>query len=496
MKRIVVFLLAAILFILSCVQAFPEEGGLRRFLPEGYKNDIEDDDRPETPGLDTNSYGPGSPGVTEEYPGGPGSPGEASQPSYGPGSAGATDAQASAAVVIPVGPDYGPEDFIGDYAEADTVSAGASPSGPSSPSSPSGGSLPQGPAHPKHGYCLPEGTRSVSSKISGIALPDLPDKVGIVSFSLSDGWIAVELDRQIPKLKILELNPVTGTESTIFSQKDVSDAEAHAISKDGEIFRIRMTWKVDKAEFNREYTLRDGEVSFFRCTLTEKLDASAYQYYTSAVRIVYFDEEGRVVSEVLTFESEKEAFYRILGYDAEGVLTYARQSWRSLEKYGYILDVVRDRTGAPTALMIRNGRYDLCFRCQPAGADLNSPRSVRATSRYIYEFDQQLTSRYPRLATGLPANEDISTFPGLATPTNLPTAEKPTETKSSDGNVKLWCLTYGSTLYVFAAEDPVIVMKGNRVIKNEGARDINGTRINIGKRLKDGSPQFDVLKIE
>ena len=73
-------------------------------------------------------------------------------------------------------------------------------------------------------YVLPDGLQAIDASAAGVTLPDgLPEPVQIVSFSVTDGLIRLELDREVPSVKILELNFLKAEESTIFSKKETED---------------------------------------------------------------------------------------------------------------------------------------------------------------------------------------------------------------------------------------------------------------------------------
>ena len=355
---------------------------------------------------------------------------------------------------------------------------------------------PKGPAAPKGGYKVPDGLASVPAKISGLSLPaSPPPAVGVVSFSVSDGVVSAELSEPVQKMKILELSGQENAESTIFSRKETASAEAHASNKNSTAFLVRMIWKQGKTEFTREYSARSGQTGFLKFTATEALDAEAYPPYTSAVRTVYYDESGNPVSEVFAFENEKESFSRVTGYDAGGNLTFVRQSWSSLVKNGYALDVVRDASGLLTALLYKGNDSDFLIRSQAANENIFSENGVRAASRDISLFDEDLSRKYLSLAIDLGVSE------GFATPTDLATATDLIEESAPlPENLRIWSLSYNRyprvTVYAFASEDPLLIMKKNRAVLNPGAKDIKGNPLKISQKLKSASPSFDLVAIE
>lgn len=453
---------------------------------------------------DDSSYGPGGSGVSDYSSYGPGGPGGSDDSSYGPGGPGGSDDSSdssdhtvTALEAVLAGPDLGPGEFPDDGAGS-SDSALLGPSGPSS-----SGGLAKGPGAPKRGYRVPEALMTVTPDISGEGLPEsLPPAVSVVSFSVIDGQVHAELDQDVPKLRILELSEGTGEESTIFSQKNASSAEAHTMTRDSAAFKIRMIWKLGNADYVREYSARSGDAEFFRCTATETLDAADYFPYTSAVRTVYFNEDGIPVSVVLDLENDKEAFTRITGYDVDGSLTFVRQSWRTLEKYGYVMEVVQDGKGMLTALALRDNKFDIYIRSCPAGEDLLAEKSIRAVSRDTDLFDEALASKYPSLAAGISASgsRPRRSFLGAATPTDLPAATDPPAAEALDANTRIWALNFDrypdTAVYVFVTADPVLDMRGKYAVINTDARDIAGNPVRIGKELKTGIPAFDLIMIK
>ena len=466
LKRFLVLMFAAALAFLPCVRALSESEGA--------------DDSDYGPG--SVSGGPGSALVVTETPGGPGN-------SVG---------SPAASAVFSTGQDLGPGEIIRD---ASAGSADTSSSGPGGPSS-SKYAQPRGPLAPKQGYKTPETLATVPSDVSRLSMPGgLPDSVGIVSFTAENGTVLAELDHPVPKLRILEL---TGTDdgSTIFSRKDAAAAETHATSKGSTAFRIQMIWEQGQVQYVREYNAQSSQTAFFRCTATEKLKAEEYAPYTSAVRTIYFNEDLAPISEVISMESEDESYSRIAGYDAEGKLAYVRQTWCSLIKNGYLLDIVQDSTGQITAISYDTDRADYYIRSQRADGDLLSEDSVRMTSRDISLFDEELRRKYPSLGKGLAGSGGPgSPFIEYSTPTDLATAtDLEEESEPLPENARIWSLSYRRfphiVVYVFTTEDPVLVMKNGRVVLNSAAKDLSGNRLKISQKLKSASPSFEPLTIE
>ena len=454
--------------------------------------------------LPDSSYGPG--GISNEtneadYSGGPGSSGGPGA-SYGPGS---LDQSAAVSTAAAPEPDYGPGDVIGELAAAAANTAVTGPGGPSSPGGSSPGSKKstyerKSPLTPKYGYKIPAGLEHVSATAAGVPAPELPPPAKVTSFTVTDGTVYAQLDQPVRKLKIFEVENASGTESTVFSRKDVSSAEAHVISDGSTVFKVRMPETLGNAEYVREYFARSGQASFLRCTVTETLDAAACAPFTSGVRTLYYDENNILVTELITVQNEDESFSRVCGYDPAGNLTYVRQTWRALEKKGftdgYILDLVLDSKGEPTAVMLKSDKADFLFRSQRADEDLLSARSVRTTSRDIYAFDAKLTAKYPVLAEGIAAVQS-----GLATPTDLSAVEEdPVETVQPPENTLIWSLSYNrypkATVLVFATENPLFVVRKNKIVPDSYARDINGDFMRIKVALKSDTPPVDLVTIE
>lgn len=547
MKRTVVVLLAAVLILLPGIRGLSDAGGLLRFIPEGYTRDT-----------DSSSDNTDDSDISGSSSDSPASPDTDTESSYGPWSS--TDDSGDDSDFVPFSfdkPDYGPGEIIEDTSESNGTARGPGGSSYLSP----------GPPAPAKGYRIPAGLETVPSKVSRVSVPDsIPGTVGIVSFSETDDEVFIELDQAVPKLKILEVNGNTNVESTIFSKKNASSAKAHKTSRNSAAFKLRMIWNLDGLEYVREYCTRDGEMLFYRCTLTGNLDAEPYSPFTTAVRTLYFDENGNLVTEVYELRNKKDSFTRTAGYGTDGELTFTRQSWRSLEKYGYVLDIVRDGTGTLTALMLKNSKDDLYIRSEPADENLLSDNSVRATSRDISLFDDTLRIKYPCLASDIDAAEedslsssgpatptdldspagpatptDLASPAGPATPADLAPAGDPAGTADPDpetdpaeetgpggetdpddeadpgdeteppeeesiaeisipDGARLWCLSSDlypyTTIYLFASEDPLLLMKGNKIILNAKAKDIEGNPPDTGSLLKSGTPAFDRLIID
>lgn len=466
LKRTAVIFLLILLMMLPCLYSLAESEG-----PGG--SEYAPDEFSDSPGPSETAEGVAGPGYSSVGPGGPGMLPAISLSAFD-------------------GPDYGPGEIVRDVSDSSASSVSVGPGGPSS----GGYAQPKGPAAPKGGYKVPDGLASVPAKISGLSLPaSPPPAVGVVSFSVSDGVVSAELSEPVQKMKILELSGQENAESTIFSRKETASAEAHASNKNTTVFLVRMIWKQGKTEFTREYSARSGQTGFLKFTATEALDAEAYPPYTSAVRTVYYDESGVPVSEVFAFENEKESFSRVTGYDADGNLTFVRQSWSSLVKNGYALDVVRDASGLLTALLYKGNDSDFLIRSQAVNENIFSENGVRAASRDISLFDDDLSRKYLSLAIDLGVSE------GFATPTDLATATDLIEESAPlPENLRIWSLSYNRyprvTVYAFASEDPLLIMKKNRAVLNPGAKDIKGNPLKISQKLKSASPSFDLVAIE
>ena len=89
------------------------------------------------------------------------------------------------------------------------------------------------------GCALPETLRTVPASAEALSMPDtLPELARVNSFSVLDGLITLELDREVPSLKITELNFVELVESTIFSKKNTAAAETNRTGDDNSIFTV------------------------------------------------------------------------------------------------------------------------------------------------------------------------------------------------------------------------------------------------------------------
>ena len=99
-------------------------------------------------------------------------------------------------------------------------------------------------------YQLPDNLKAVSATADQISLPDsLPEHAHVVSFSNENGLISVTLDREVPSLKIKELNFVKGEESTIFSKANTATAQAHQAGDQYSVFSALITWKLNGPKY-------------------------------------------------------------------------------------------------------------------------------------------------------------------------------------------------------------------------------------------------------
>ena len=102
-------------------------------------------------------------------------------------------------------------------------------------------------------YPLPDSLKSIPGAVADMALPSgLPEPVHITAFSITDGLITVELDQEVPKLKIMELNLLTGEESTIYSRKNTASGETHRTGNDSSVFTVRMIWDPKGMAYTQE----------------------------------------------------------------------------------------------------------------------------------------------------------------------------------------------------------------------------------------------------
>ena len=133
-------------------------------------------------------------------------------------------------------------------------------------------------------YQLPDNLKAVSATADQISLPDgLPEHAHVVSFSNENGLISVTLDREVPSLKIKELNFVKGEESTIFLNMNTATAEAHQYGEQcTRFFSAMVTWKMTDREIYRGIHTWSGDLAASAPACIEKAVAGQSPSWDSA----------------------------------------------------------------------------------------------------------------------------------------------------------------------------------------------------------------------
>lgn len=321
---------------------------------------------------------------------------------------------------------------------------------------------------------LPAALKTVPKDIADLPLPDrLPPYVRIQTFGIDEnGAIHLELSDTVPQLRILEQNLHDDDESTIFTKRNASSADAHMTGTEYSFFIIRMIWQLGGMEYVREYSNASGDLCFVSCTVSGTADPSAFGPYASAVRTLEFSEAGIPFSETWTLENEKDRFIRAAVYDQTGSLASVKQVWESVkaDDYRYIIEMSGD--GGMTAMTVedRKNRFYM--------SNVRPDRQPDAVLELLTEvldptaFEEQLDRKYPQLSHG---------------PASIP------------ADTRIWALNFGdfieSDVYAFISADPVIILKDGMAALNLNAKDINGDKIRLRKN-RITSPVMEIVAIQ
>ena len=94
-------------------------------------------------------------------------------------------------------------------------------------------------------YTLPDALKNVPRKAEELSIPgELPPYVQITVWKVEEnGAIHLELEEPVPRLKIMEQNILEDVESTIFTKKNATVADAHQVGKEDPVFSVKMIWK-------------------------------------------------------------------------------------------------------------------------------------------------------------------------------------------------------------------------------------------------------------
>lgn len=355
-------------------------------------------------------------------------------------------------------------------------------------------------------YVLPDGLQAIDASAAGVTLPDgLPEPVQIVSFSVTDGLIRLELDREVPSVKILELNFLKAEESTIFSKKETAAAETHRTGDENSVFTVRLTWSLDGLSYIREYNTWSGELQFSRAYLTETPDAAGFTSWDAVSRDLAFRENGSLLTETWKLEKRSESFTRAAHYGEDGRLESYDLNWLSADYGGDLLNATLTPGGAVLALQCRTKKTDFTVDSLPLDADAQAILNLRDNSYNPGVFEGCLRAAYPRLTETLYSAQAVPGQPSTATDlpstaTDLPVSEDVPAEEIPEGepteNTRLWLVAFGdyfeSTVYGFASDDPLFILEDGKAVPNPAAKDINGTPVEYNEMNKAQTPAFEV----
>ena len=359
-------------------------------------------------------------------------------------------------------------------------------------------------------YQLPDSLKTVSATADQVSLPaGLPEHAHVVSFSNENGLINVRLDREVPSLKIKELNFVNGEESTIFSRANKATAEAHQAGTQYSIFTMLITWKFDRQKYTEEFNTWSGDLVFDRAGLYESADAGTFPSWDSAERTVSFSEDGILLSETWSLANSEQLLTRTAYYDSDGQLTGCRVSWQAADYSGNLLDVETAPDG--TVFSIRCNTKGSSFNVEslPLTAEWQQFANLRDNSYSPTDFDAAFRASYPNLAafiygavpdlflpataSDLPAT--ATDLPATATDLKTDPEEEPVPEGETTENTRVWLISYGDyfepTIYIFASDDPLFVIQDGKAVPNPDAKDINGTPVSYKEMGATATPVFD-----
>lgn len=379
-------------------------------------------------------------------------------------------------------------------------------------------------------YTVPEPLKIVSGSTEGLSLPEeLPPYVPVRSFSVDeDGSIHLELGDQVPRLKILEQNLLEGVESTIFTKKNASAAEAHMSGKENSVFTVRMIWPFGSMEYVRNYANWSGGLTFVGCSASEEADPAAFAPYTYAIRTLTFNEGGIPISETWQLENEKDRFSRVASYGMDGKLRSVSQTWESVKTGDYKFSTEIDSNGNLTALTAQDKKNHFFARSLRISESPDAAMLLSTESLDPAAFDDILLHDYPQLTRGLIDYGTVSdaafgdeyiamwdmNFDDLLDPQLLPEPSTMTDLPSTmtdlpeipdeeltpiPADARIWSLNFGdlmkSQVYGFVTVDPLLVLQNGKATLNKDAKDVNGNAIKL-KKNKVTSPVLELVTIE
>jgi hypothetical protein len=396
-------------------------------------------------------------------------------------------------------------------------------------------------------YTLPDALKAVPQNTEGLSIPgELPPYVQVTVWKVEDnGAIHLELEEPVPRLKIMEQNILEGVESTIFTKKNATVADAHMVGKGDPVFSVKMIWKLGDMDYIREYATWSGSLRFVDCSASEEVDPAGFEPYTSVVRTLSFGEAGNPISETWQLEGEKDRFTRVTYYDNNGKLYSMTQAWDSVKAGEYQVLTETDKAGNLTALTVKDKKNSFFAKSVPVSGNLQAATLLSIETVNQNSFDDQLAKKYPQLARGLIDYEavgddeldpeflamfnltrdslgnfglaDPSTITdmgpstitdigpstltdiGPSTSTNLPEDTDAEDLVPIPANARIWALNFGTLMkgdvYAFITTDPVIVMKDGKAVMNPDAVDVNGDPVKL-KKSKLTTPPIEIPAAE
>ena len=387
------------------------------------------------------------------------------------------------------------------------------------------------PAGAAGSYTLPEPLKTVPETIDGLSLPgELPPYVQVKDFSVDeDGGVHLELGEKVPRLKVLEQNLMEGVDSTIFTKKNTSVADAHMSGKENSIFTVRMIWPFGATEYIRDYANWSGSLNFVSSSATEEADPAAFAPYTSAKRTLAFNEGGIPISETWELENEKDRFTRAAVYGTDGKLRSVTQTWESVKLGDYKFIAEIDRDGNLTALTAQDKKNHFFARSLRISESPDAVMLLSSESLDPAAFEDMLLRNYPQLSRGMidyessldaEIDEDFLamwnlSFEDLVDPQVLPEPSTMTDLSAATAtdlpaisdeeltpipaDARIWSLSFGdlmkSQVYGFVTMDPVLVLQKGKAAMNKDAKDVNGNPIKL-KKNKVSSPALELVTIE
>lgn len=393
-------------------------------------------------------------------------------------------------------------------------------------------------------YTLPDLLSVVPAHSSGLSFPgQLPPFVAVLACTMENGLVHLELSDAVPKLVILEVNPNNNTESTIFSKKNVSTADAHLIGKEDPQIIVRMIWPFGETDYVREYKSVFGNVVFSNCSVVEEPQPTDFAPYTLSERTLTFNQMGIPISETRQLSNEKRRLIRTVKYDHGGNLQTVNLTWESVKPGEYQLVVDLDQEGCVTGLFYKEKRTRFYVKSMLIDENSNSDTAAylsRDSLNYAV-FDEKVNKKYPQLALGLIGDVSLpdpepatmtdlqpatmtdlepatmtdlqpatmtdlepATMTDLeaATMTDLQAAEEAPEEqyKPIPINSRIWSVNLGTKkkneVYVFITTEPILVMKDGKVILDQNVTDVNGDKVKLGKSRHVVTPPVKLITIE